>query len=251
MHHLAAYYTAAPTAAALTQLNAVREEMFFTNGVDLRVPKPLTHLIGESALSVNAMTQAQVQSPSLRAIANLDIEPCVSGAIIYADPFESVMHPEAPIPLVEDESLNLAVNAAAAAAACYGLVWLADGPPQPVTGPMVQIRATATITGVVGAWTNGNLAMAQSLPAGRYAVVGLRARGASLIAARLIFPEQQARPGVMAVNAVGNGDYYWNRAGRLGVLGEFPHTNPPTVDILDGTGGALAYVFILDLIRVK
>ena len=250
MHHMAAFYSAAPTAAALTPLAAVREEMYFTNGNDFRVPKGLANIIGEAALSTNAMTQAQIQSPSLRSVANLDIEPGMSAAMIFGDPFESLMHPEAPVPLMEGESLNLAVNAAAAAAPCAGLIVLADGMPKPVTGPQVQIRATATITGVAGAWTNGALALGQTLPVGQYAVVGMRARGASLIAARLVFPEQSARPGVFACNAIGNADYYWNRSGRLGQWGVFDSTVPPSLDVFDGTGGALPYVVVLDLIRI-
>jgi hypothetical protein len=250
MFHLAAWYESKDPAGALVTIDAVREEMIFTNGDDLRVPTGLTNIIGATALENHANgVRAQVQSPSLRAIANLDVEPIVLAAV-YGSPPEGVYHPEAPIPITADEALNFAVqNTPGGAVAHYGGVWLADGPQQPVTGNIFSMRAVGAITQVAGAWVNGNLAFAQTLPAGRYAIVGMRARSADAVFARLVFPEHVARPGVMVVNAIGDQDIYWQRYGRTGVYGEFPHTNPPTLDVLGGAG--TAQYLILDCIRVK
>jgi hypothetical protein len=68
------------------------------------------------------------------------------------------------------------------------------------------------------------------------------------VAARLVFPEQVARPGVAAVNAIGDLDPYYFRYGRMGVWGEFPHTNPPTVDCLGVTDSS--QIYLMDLLRV-
>lgn len=250
MFHVAAFNQSIDPANALVVINAVREEMLFTQGADLRVPDVMPNLIGQAALINDASgVRAQLQSPSLRAFANLDIEPIVLAAV-FGSPPENLFHPTNPIPLVADEALNLAVQSdPAAAAQHYGVVWLADGPQQAIAGNMFSIRATSAVQQVVGAWTNGNLTLSQVLPAGRYQIVGMRARSADAVAARLVFPEQRGRPGVPAVNAIADLDPWMFRYGGVGVFGEFPHTVPPTVDVLGGVAAAQTYIF--DLIRVR
>lgn len=250
MFHLSAFYQSVDPAGALTPINAVREEMIFTNGADLRVPKGLTTLIGAAALANDAsVTRAQIQAPSLRVQANLDVEPVIAAAV-FGTPPEQSFFPESPTKLVEDEALNFAIlSDPAAAAAHYGLVWLSDGPQQPVTGEMFTVRATATIQQTVGTWTNGSITLSQVLPAGNYAVVGLRVRSTDGVAARLVFPATFNRPGVAVVNALADLDPYWTRFGRMGVFGQFPNTIPPTLDIVGGT--AAAQTLLLDLVRLS
>jgi hypothetical protein len=250
MFHLVAYEQSIDPGGALTAINAVREEVLFTSGTDIRVPTGLPNIIGAAATINDAsLSRAQVQSPSLRMLANLDVEPVVQ-ALVFGNPAEVLFHPQQPIPLTPDEALNFAVASDPAAAVIHrGLVWLADGPQQTVTGTMFSVRATSAVTLVTGQWVNGNLTFAQSLPAGRYQVIGMRARGTNLVAARLVFPEQVARPGVAAINAIGDEDAISFRFGRAGTWGEFPHTNPPTVDCLGVTDTAQTY--IIDLLRVR
>jgi hypothetical protein len=180
---------------------------------------------------------------------NLDIESIVV-ALVFGSPPEGSFWPDAPLPLAVDEAVNFAIEAnPAAAAQQYGTVLFADGPQTPVTGEIFTVRATGATTLAANTWVNGNLTLGQTLPAGRYQVVGMRARGTNLVAARLVFSEQVARPGVLAVNAIGDQDPYWSRFGRMGVFGEFPNTIPPTVDCLGVTD--TTQVFLLDLIRVR
>jgi hypothetical protein len=249
MFHLSAFRQNVDLAAGFSAINAVREEQLFTNGPDLRIPTALPGLLGEAALIGNITPlRAQLQSPSLRVRANLDIEPIV-GALVFGSPPENLLHPDTFIPLVPDEALNLFLQATGGGATeNAGLVFLGDGPLQPVTGEMFSIRATATVQQVVTGWVNGNLTLSQVLPAGRFQVVGLRARSADAIAARLVFSEQVARPGVPAVNALADLDPWAFRFGRIGVWGEFSNTLPPTVDVFGGV--AAVQTFILDLLRV-
>lgn len=249
MHHLGAFYESKDPGGALLPLNVVREEMFFTVGDDFRVPDALPNIIGAAALFNDASAvRGQVQSPSLRVLANLDIEPIILAAVFGAPP-EVLFHGESPIPLTPDEALNFAAESdPAGVVAHYGLVWLSDGPQSPVSGRMFSVRATATVQQTVDTWENGNLVFAQALPAGTYQVIGMRARSSDGVGARLVFPEQVARPGVPVVNAIGDEDPTSFRFGKCGVFGEFPHTNPPTVDVLGGV--AAAQYFIFDLLRV-
>lgn len=250
MLHLAAYGQSVNLAGVLTAINAVQDPVLTTSGVDVRVPKELPYLIGQAALVGNATpSRAQIQSPSLRAMTNLDVEPVV-GAVVFGSPPESILHPDAPIPLVANESLNFALQATGGVATQnYGLVWLSDGPLQPVRGSIYSVRATSAITLAADAWVNGNLTFAQALPAGRYQVVGMRALGTNLVAARLVFVGGFFRPGVPSVNALGDLDPQGFRYGYAGVFGEFEHTNPPTVDALGVTDSAQQY--ILDLVKVR
>lgn len=250
MFHVSAWAESIDPANALTTINAVREETLFTTGDDIRVPTALPFIVGAAGLINDASgSRAQIQAPSLRSFANLDLEPVVLAAV-FGSPPEVLFHPANPIPITPDEALNFAVlSDPAAAATHYGLVWLSDGPQAPVPGNIFSVRATGASALALAAWVNSNLTFTQTLPAGRYQVVGMRARGTNLVAARLVFPEQVARPGTPAVNAIGDLDPMVFRHGRHGVFGEFPHTNPPTVDCLGVTD--TTQVFIIDLLRVR
>lgn len=251
MHHLAAFFEDADYADVLSNVAAVQDETITTSGDDVRVPPELPFIIGAAGLS-NADTQfrrAQIASPSLRSLANLDIEPIIN-AIVFGSPPEVLFHPQRPIPVQPDESLNflMQTDEAAGNANHYGLIWLADGPQQPVAGQMFSIRATAAVTLSAGVWVNGNLTFSQTLPAGRYQIIGMRARGTNLVAARLAFPGGMWRPGVPAVNAIGDRDAQTFRFGHSGVFGEFTHTRPPTVDCLGVTDSTQTFTF--DLVKV-
>src|SRR5688500_8909136 len=157
MFHYGMFAQSIDPANALTAIDAAREEMFFTSGDDFRVPTALPFLIGALAQINDASgSRAQIQSPSLRMLANLDVEPIVLAATLGTPPEQSVW-PSTPIPLQADEALNFAMLSDPAAAALhYGHIILADGPQQPVQGQMFTIRATATVAQTTVAWVNGN-----------------------------------------------------------------------------------------------
>ncbi len=250
MFHLAAFQLSTDPAGALIAINAIREEQFQTNGVDFRVRAGLEFLLGE-ACTINdaSLVRAQVQSPSLRTLANLDVEPLVNGLVFGSRPL-SGFHPDVAIPLVADESVNFFVQSDPAAAAIHrGYLWFGDGAQAPAKGSYFSMRATSAITLVTGQWVNGNLVFAQVLPTGRYQIIGMRATGTNLCAARLVFPEQVPRPGVLAGNAVTDLSDEVFRRGNAGVYGEFDNTVPPTVDCLGTVDAAQTYIF--DLVRVK
>lgn len=248
--HLAAFFESTDPAGALANIATVQDQAITTQGDDVRVPRELPNLIGEIGLTAAInLISARVTSPALRRIAELAIEPIIN-AVVFGSPPEAIMHPMNPTPLDQDESINFQINSdPVAAEAHYGLIWLADGPHSPLDGRMYSIRVTAAITLAAGVWVNGNLTFGQTLPAGRYEVVGLRMRGANLVAARLVFPGGTFRPGVPAVNAIGDEDARWFRYGRIGSFGQFEHTTPPTLDalgILDTT-----QIGVLDLIKIS
>jgi hypothetical protein len=250
MFHLAAFGQSVDLAATVKQLNAVQDQVLTTSGAAIRVPTAAPFLVGYGALCGNTTPiSAQIQSPTLREVVQIDVEPLV-GALVFANPPPGFLNQDAPVQLTPNEDLNFAMKATGGAATQnYGLVWLSDGPLQPVKGQIFAVAATAAIALAADVWVNGNLTFGQTLPAGRYQVVGMRARGANLVAARLVFVGGTLRPGVAAVTALGNIDAPEFRDGRAGVFGEFDNTTPPTLDALGVTDTAQSLV--LDLIKVK
>lgn len=248
MNHLIAFAESIDPGGALVNIAGVADDTVFVSGDDVRVPTALPYLAGEAALiSATSPVQAQIQSPSLRQVANIDVEPCALG-LVFGDPAELSMHPKSPIPLRGDESLNFLVNTNPAGAELhYGLCWLSDGSIQEVSGTSFSVRATMSVTAVANAWVNGALTFSQDLPVGMYDVVGLSVRCAGGVAARLNFKGGAWRPGVPAGVAIDDKISEQFRHGRMGVLGSFHTNTPPSVEIL-AAAGAVTPVVILDLI---
>lgn len=117
-------------------------------------------------------------------------------------------------------------------------------------GGITSVRCTGAITGVTRAWTSGVLTFEQQLPSGKFAVVGFDVMGANLVFARLIFPQQQERPGVVTQQAVG--EYNWPnlRNGGPGNLGEFYTYAPPQLEVYC-IGANTAQQAYLDLVRLE
>ena len=250
MYHLAAYYQSVDPAASLKQINAVPDQAIFTSGADVRVPTGLANLIGEAALSAaTTPLYGQVQSPTLRDLANQDIEP-ISTSAKFTSYDQMQWHGDSPRDLTEAESVNFAIYATGGAAAVnYGLIFLGDGAVKPTTGKIFSVRATGSASLSAGAWINTALDFNSTLPSGTYQVVGMRAEGTNLVAARIVFIGGQFRPGVPATSATNLALFPWFRVGRAGVFGSFDVNQPPTIDCLGVTDTSQEFVF--DLIKTK
>lgn len=250
MFSLVAYYESQQGAGVDHYIAAVGDDHVRAIGDYIYVPAAMPNIIGKAALTNadTAQTSAHLDSPSLRRIALPYTEPVVV-AIVFGSPPEGVLHPLNPIPLDPNEGLRAVQNNEASAAKIdYYLVWFSDGPQQPLTGQqMYQARATSAITLSAGKWVNGALTFADELPVGKYSIVGMRARGTNLVAARLNFVGGANRPGVPAVNAIGDIDLSFQRFGRMGVFGSFDSTTPPTVECLGVTDSAQSFIF--DLVK--
>lgn len=151
------------------------------------------------------------------------------------------------IPQTEQLALEVSETGGAGTAAFAGL-WLSPNPRTPVSGAVRTLRATATITGVTGAWASGNLTLDSNLPEGEYEVVGMSAFGTNLLFARLVFFNATLRPGCLAQQAVGE----WNggifRNGTMGSWGRFSNTTVPLLEIMV-TGACTAQTVFIDVIK--
>lgn len=249
---LYAHYQSVDAANAYTYLAAVADQTQYTNSNDLRVPKLNKLFAVAAAVGSGGLGVARLSSPSLRREVLPQIEPVMGrtdGHQLPTSPAYVHDFRKSPLVLDEGEAYNVEVHSdTTAAARQWILSWFCDNVPAEVDGGAFVIRATGATTLGVGAWTTVAITFDQSLPVGNYDVVGFRARSSNLYAARIIFPEQGPRPGVIGCNA--SSDISWGpqRRGGLGVFGTFNSNNPPQVECLAGVADT-AEVFEFDLVK--
>lgn len=247
-------------------------------GDNIIVPSQCNKIIGVydgAALTALAVPvyYAALSSPSLRATSILQlasVDSQVTGAGVEypgagALPLGTTIcyndFKECPVQLTPGEALQFlsATQAASAVETHRVIVFLTDGniAPMPAGARIETVLADAQAAAVANAWTAVAVVFQQALRAGTYAVVGLSAHGVTMTAARLVFGNQGARPGVIGTNGVlgtmaqpdfANGLF---RQGRLGVWGTFTHTNPPVVEVLCQAADAAATMrFAFDLVKI-
>lgn len=251
MFHLTGWYESIDQAGAYAALAAIQDPAINTSGDDIRISAELPFICGAAGLTAaTVLTAAQLRSPSLRTLNNLEIRPLIN-ALVFADPPQPMMFPRNPRAMTPAEDLQCWIDAnPGSAEGQYGLTWMCDGPIAPVNGEIFTVGASAAISQAAGTWVNGNITFGQQLPSGSYHVVGMRAEAANLVAARLVFPGGGAnawRPGVPACVAIGTKDADYFRFGQMGVFGTFDQDNPPTLDVLGVTNTAQVLTF--DLIK--
>ncbi len=250
MVYTLAGYAEAQDSATLVPAAALADQHLTIDGDGIIVPNDLTNIVA-AYVGGPELTRAQLQSPSIRAFVDAELSP-LGAAEEPGDPPEIVDLRRAPIVLEPDEELELHMAFdGAGAEQGTGLVFLADGPISPIDVPGARtVRATSSTAAVARTWTNVAITLGETLPAGRYAIVGLLPVSATMVAARLVVPGSGVRPGALGIDdEQGHGGASMFRNGNFGVMAEFDHNRQPTVDILctttDGT-----QVFLLDIVPI-
>ena len=243
---LVAWYQALTGAQTLVAIDAVSDPHLRAVGKDVWVPAALPMMGGCHVLGV-VLTAVRVESPTLRVLTPIDIIP-FDIATEPESPPKAFLQFHSPVTVGGTEALNIKVTTTGDSAP-VGLAWLCDGPLTPVTGEIFTVKCTSATTLTAYKWTNGALTFAQSLPSGRYQVVGMRAKSATLIAARLVLSGYAWRPGCIGCDAYNDEERVEFRHGRTGAWGEFDHDVPPTVDFLSADADTSEEVW-LDLIKI-
>lgn len=241
-------------AAAIVNVAALQDDHIFTSGDDLRIPQ-LNRLVGIFAgVAILGATLARLSSPSLREMNRILVRPLNHRADSDAEPSDppAVMDMRStPRILTVDEILQFEIDTNPAAAAFqWCLCLFADAAPVQVSGEVFTVHLDGGTTVTARAWSTVPLTFADTLPAGRYQVVGMRAVGASAIAARLVFKPGTWRPGCIASDAENTIDHPMFRFGAMGVWGEFEHVTPPDAEFLCDLADTAQDVE-LDLIKVS
>ena len=98
-------------------------------------------------------------------------------------------------------------------------------------------------------WNNLSLGFTDTLAAGRYAIIGMKIDNNAVIAARLVSAKWPHRPGVIGLTSLHTAEQERLVTGKMGVFGEFEHTNPPSIDILPKASVSNVRLY-LDIIKV-
>lgn len=253
MFTLAGFYDATDHWVEAGAVDAIPDPYLKVSGDDIYVPTQ------NKILAVYAAGQTlygcRLQSPSLRRICNQRIAP------IGHFPLPANLDAWNIPPILHDYHLHPRTLDIAEALNAYCqndgdisewvFVWFMDALEALPAGEIFAIRATSSITGVVANWVNGALTFTQTLPAGRYAIVGMRVENDKCVAARLVFPDISPRPGCISTFDNSRADHPFFRNGYLGSWGEFEHDAPPSVDFCQNAVGLTYPVVIFDLVQIR
>lgn len=247
MFHLLAFQGSVAQNASLANVPLVTDTVFSNTSGGYLPPTNFKALVGYGRIDSGSI--ARLDTPNLRIpvypyLANLDLAsdpPNLPPVNDWGDSGPTVL---------QNDQLNFVVSrAGAGAATCEGLFWMGQRNPSPVYGDIRTIRATASITRVANAWTEGSLTLQDQLPSGRYQIVGAAGFGTNLLAIRFIFPDQQLRPGVLCQQAIGEYGWMKFRYGNMGVFGSFYSTAVPTIQVL-GYGANTSQTLLIDVIKI-
>jgi hypothetical protein len=196
------------------------------------------------------VTRAKLDSPKLRALylpflvpVDRVTTPADEANVLDFTGFELILR-------AGEEIRFLASNDAGADEKNYVISFFGSGNRNVPTGPIFTMRTTATITTVADTWTLGSLTFDQTLPSGRYSIVGAMVHGTGLIAARFVLPLTNKRPGVVCAQTAGQTSTSIFRRGRMGEFGQFHNTALPSIEVLKGSAAATSVVAYLDLVRL-
>lgn len=249
MFHTVAFFGSQGAGALNDDLPALQDAWLTIQNNHFILPEQMKVLM---AYGLGAtITNARLNTPSFRLVSLPSVQPVEVGAAVPSLPHLAEYRDHEPVVPPIDEFAFETSNGAGAPENHWALVWLQFGNNINSTpGPVFTVRATGTITAVANTWTQGAITLDQTLPAGRYDVVGMSVVGANLVAARLVLPRYKHRPGCLARVAVANDDWNRWRMGRIGRFGDFDSYAQPQLDIL-ANGANTAQTVFLDLVKMS
>lgn len=245
--HVLAYEEAIGTTAN-TDLDAVADDIIVRQN-DHFFPSVDLQLLWATAMSAN-MNRSRIVSPTLRQVTNPQIRPIINAATpgddeavadYRSNPFR--------LPRLEEIAVESSSDICMGTEQALALLGVTAGMQPAPAGNVFTLRGTSSTASVALTWTSVTTTWDDTLPEGRYAVVGLTAVGATEVAARLIFDEQMWRPGATAVAAIGNRIPALFQKGGLGMWGMFNSWAMPIVQVLN-TAAVSTHTFFLDIVRV-
>ena len=230
------------TATALSNVSAVADPVYQISGDDLLVKKQASFLAGLLHIGVTTPKYAELRQPSLK-VPYRFVKSAISTVVDHRAGFTNLF--DRPLPLYGGEKLNaLVMNATAEYSAVVAFLTSGYIKPEPIT-PTHVITAMIDSTLTANIWNTVTPTFDQDLPAGRYAVIGMKF-GSYLadcqpLACRLVLPETQWRPGVVSAEITADKTLFVNLTNDLeskwGLMSEisFPHDNMPKLEVLSLT----------------
>lgn len=246
--HLLAYYTASLASdASLVALGSVTDQAWTQDSTGYFMPDNLR--LWAAYAGNDAFTRVQVDQPSLRDPFLPSIDP-ISLTLLPANTPPVYKAYEAGIDLRKNEYLRFrGSRGTVAASAAVALAWVGKQRKPIPAGPRRTIQFTSAITVSAGVWSLGTLTFSDTLPDGKFAIVGMSLYGTNVLAARLAFTGGGWRPGVLAQGAQGEWTPPSFDRDELGYFGSFLNTIQPNLELL-GTGAGTSQTGYLDLVQI-
>lgn len=198
------------------------------------------------------LSAVRINAPSMRSFILPEIYPVTVGADVPSGQGPIIWGQRGPRFAPQEYYIVEVSRGGADAQPVLAGLWVGQDQAPAPPGPTFTCVASASPTIVAGSWVLASITFNQTLPAGRYAVVGLGVVCNDCTFARLVFPGlSQYRPGVVVQDTYG--DFPWSQAfrfGAFGTMGEFVHNAPPAMEFLGDTAGAESAVIYLDLVKV-
>ena len=252
--HLAGFLEDIDSAGVFANLTALADNVLFVQGDDLRVPELNSIVLLSGGADGVAAPRFRLDSPTLAENMRFEVTAINSqdaAAVEPDSPPKLLDLRRTPLVLGIDELLRCELNNNPAAPQDQWLLcWFADGPTTPVEPAGVfTVRGTGTGTLAVNVWTADTITLDENLRPGTYAIVGMRAISAGLVAARIVSRDQVWRPGCLGADVITDVESPIFRYGQMGIWTTFPFTQLPTIEFLSMSADTAQTVH-LDLLRV-
>ncbi|MEM0010447.1 MAG: hypothetical protein QXT84_01995 [Candidatus Bathyarchaeia archaeon] len=249
MYTTVVYHQILPPNTPPTPLDPVADPHIRVEGKNIIIPEGMNFYLGCRLVSTY-FRPAYLDAPSLRRFMYhwIDGGSDYYGTDIYTF-FDNRFYN--PLPLDNFEPMRIVADnpAGMVSATWVAVVFIGDGPQTPVTGDIYTVKAIGKGQIQAFKWSNVALSFADTLPAGRYQLVGASLADPNVVVIRFVFVGQAWRPGVLSRGTYRTPGHDIFRHGRAGVLGEFPHDQPPTVDVFASYDTEELPLY-LDLIKV-
>jgi hypothetical protein len=241
MFHLCAFFNASAGGLTDEDTPAVSDQVITISNNHFIPPVPA--YIKMATLNGATAARLKISSPKLRALAQLQFP---RATVATDNPTAGQINDCSPMPIkvnAIDELSALVTTTAGASSNIVGL-WLDDGNTQHPRGEPYWIHGNSTFTSVAHTWTSGAIVFDQTLPAGKYSIIGMDVFAATTTFARLIFPTGGWRPGVLVRSAVGANlpEYFQN--GYFGEFGQFASVAQPQLEVFSRVGVSQFDVFL-------
>lgn len=248
MFHLAAYRNAALGNVADTDISAVVDDILAiqNNHFVLNQDMDLIAIFAGSA----TILRTKLASPSARQIAAPFIRP-VNGAALPGNNANISLLMDRPYRIRRNEEIQVqATSGVAMTEAFHALLWLARSVDPAPPGNITALRWTSTTAAVAGSWTTITATFTDSIPSGTYVAVGTEHFSTNAIAHRLIFSNQDLRPGMLSTVSATQRLPYAADLRQFGVLGYFKSNDLPRIQVLANAADATHEGYI-DCIKVS
>ena len=247
MHHLLAWRVSAADATAVDVTPVADSIWAIQNG---HFMPQRNWLLQAAYFGAAGPNRARFITPTFRQITTPWIRP-VNTDIVPANVVGAADYRANPLMFRALEEIQLeGMQTTGGAAVVVGIAAVSKEPIVPAPqGDIYTLRGTGATTVTAGAWSLITVTWQDTLPAGRYALVGGTFIGATAIAGRCILEEQVDRPGWLGNAAADNVGSTIGLKGGLGVWGQFTGNRFPNVEMLCNAADTAQEIY-LDLIKI-